>query len=140
MRFFFCRFLSECAIGLYVAVVFIVALRPFHLDFIFSKIQIGGIYGEVCTKKGIYQGKRRLCGIVLSRFLPPQANRPKLHGQAKSPTPTSSGGLPEAPQGAFDTCAPERRVSQALLLATAKKRLLHYLLFLTLLTVLQCTS
>ena len=59
---------------------------------------------------------------------------------AKSPTPTSSGGLPEAPQGAFDTCAPERRVSQALLLATAKKRLLHYLLFLTLLTVLQCTS
>ena len=39
---------------------------------------------------------------------------------AKSPTPTSSGGLQEAPQGAFNTCAPERRVSQALLLATAK--------------------
>ena len=48
--------------------------------------------------------------------------------------------MPEAPQGAFDTCAPERRVSQALLLATAKKRLLRYLLFLTLLTALQCTK
>ena len=59
---------------------------------------------------------------------------------AKSPTPTSSGGLQEAPQGAFNTCAPERRVSQALLLATAKKRLLHYLLFVTLLTALQYTS
>lgn len=58
----------------------------------------------------------------------------------KSPTPTSSGGLQEAPQGAFNTCAPERRVSQALLLATAKKRLLHYLLFVTLLTALQYTS
>ena len=58
----------------------------------------------------------------------------------KSPTPTSSGGLPEAPQGAFDTCSPKRRVSQALLLAAAKKRLLHYLLFLNLLTAPQCTS
>ena len=49
---------------------------------------MGGIYGEVCTKKGIYQGKRRLCGIVLSRFLPPQANRPELHGQEGIKTPT----------------------------------------------------
>lgn len=58
----------------------------------------------------------------------------------KSPTPTSSGGLERAPQGAFITCAPERRVSQAFLLASAKKRILHYLLFLTLLTVLRYIS
>lgn len=26
---------------------------------------MGGIYGEICTKKGIYQRKWRLCGIIL---------------------------------------------------------------------------
>ncbi len=58
--------------------------------FTFSKIQIGGRYGEVCTKKGIYQKGWRLCGAVLSRFLPPQASRPELHGQAVYPR----AGLP----------------------------------------------
>ena len=36
---------------------FIAALRPLHLDFSISKIQMGGTYGEVCTKKSIYQRK-----------------------------------------------------------------------------------
>lgn len=27
---------------------------------------MGGIYGEICTKKGIYQRKWRLCGIILA--------------------------------------------------------------------------
>lgn len=44
--------------------------------------------------------------------------------------------LDKAPQGATITCTPKRRVLQALLLATAKKRLPHYLLFLILPTVL----
>ena len=44
------------------------------------------------------------------------------------------------PQGAFVTCTPERRELQALLLATARKRLLHYLLFLILLPALLYTS
>ena len=55
LRFFFCRFLSDYAAELYV--VFIAAPRPLHLDFSISKIQMGGTYGEVCTKKGIYQRK-----------------------------------------------------------------------------------
>lgn len=45
-----------------------------------------------------------------------------------------------APQGAFVACSPQRRVLQALLLATATKRLLHYLLSLILPTVLLHTS
>ena len=48
---------------------------PLHLDFYISKIQIGGISGEIRTKKSIYQRKRRLCGTVLYGFLPPQASR-----------------------------------------------------------------
>ena len=31
---------------------------------------MGGIYGEICTKKGIYQRKWRLCGIILHGVLP----------------------------------------------------------------------
>ena len=58
---------------------------PLHLDFYISKIQMGGIYGEVCTKKSIYQRKRRLCGIILHGLLPPQASRPDLYGQAVYP-------------------------------------------------------
>ncbi len=45
---------------------------PLHLDFYISKIQMGGIYGEICTKKGIYQRKWRLCGIILHGVLPLQ--------------------------------------------------------------------
>ena len=47
LRFFFCRFLSDYAAGLYL--VFVVVLRPLHLDFNISKIQIGG------KKNGIQQ-------------------------------------------------------------------------------------
>ena len=67
MRFFICRFLSECAAGLFL--VFIAAPRPLHLDFSISKIQMGGTYGEVCTKKSIYQRKQCLCGIILYGLL-----------------------------------------------------------------------
>jgi len=38
---------------------------PSYLDFYISKIQMGGTYGEVCTKKSIYQRKWQLCGTVL---------------------------------------------------------------------------
>ena len=55
---------------------------PLHLDFYISKIQIGGISGEIRTKKSIYQRKRRLCGTVLYGFLPPQASRQGIYGQA----------------------------------------------------------
>ncbi|RBT46500.1 hypothetical protein EB20_02543 [Enterococcus hirae] len=58
---------------------------PLHLDFYISKIQIGGRYGEIRTKKGIYQRKRRLCGTVLYGLLPPQGSRPDLSGQAVHP-------------------------------------------------------
>ena len=37
---------------------------------------MGGIYGEICTKKGIYQRKWRLCGIILHGVLPLQGIRP----------------------------------------------------------------
>ncbi len=50
----------------------------FHLERIAPDKKIGNHIHEK-------QGKRRLCGIVLSRFLPPQASRPKLHGQAIYP-------------------------------------------------------
>lgn len=43
---------------------------------------MGGIYGEICTKKGIYQRKWRLCGIILHGVLPLQGIRPDLYGQA----------------------------------------------------------
>ena len=46
---------------------------------------MGGTYGEVCTKKSIYQREWRLCGAVLYGLLPPQASRPELHGQAVYP-------------------------------------------------------
>ena len=52
LRFFFCRFLSECSAGL--VLVWAVVRRPLYLDFSISKIQMGGTYGEVCTKKSIY--------------------------------------------------------------------------------------
>ena len=42
---------------------------------------MGGIYGEICTKKGIYQRKWRLCGIILHGVLPLQGIRPDLYGQ-----------------------------------------------------------
>ena len=58
---------------------------PLHLDFYISKIQIGGISGEIRTKKSIYQRKRRLCGTVLYGFLPLQGIRPDLYGQAVYP-------------------------------------------------------
>ena len=58
---------------------------PLHLDFYISKIQIGGISGEIRTKKSIYQRKRRLCGTVLYGFLPPQASRQGIYGQAVYP-------------------------------------------------------
>ena len=37
-----------------------------------SKIQMGGTYSEIRTEKGIYQGKRQICGTVLYGLLPPQ--------------------------------------------------------------------
>ena len=63
---------------------------PLHLDFYISKIQIGGISGEIRTKKSIYQRKRRLCGTVLYGFLPPQASRQGIYGQAVYPRPRLS--------------------------------------------------
>lgn len=45
-----------------------------------SKIQMGGTYSEIRTEKGIYQGKRQICGTVLYGFLPPQGIRPDLYG------------------------------------------------------------
>ena len=38
MRFFFCRFLSECAVGLYLLLA--VAPHPLHLDFTFQKFRL----------------------------------------------------------------------------------------------------
>ena len=52
MRFFFCRFLLESAVGLFL--ICGVVLRLSIWIFYISKIQMGGIYGEICTKKGIY--------------------------------------------------------------------------------------
>ena len=66
---------------------------PLHLDFYISKIQIGGISGEIRTKKSIYQRKRRLCGTVLYGFLPPQASRQGIYGQAVYPRPRLSACL-----------------------------------------------
>ncbi len=90
--FFFCRFLSECASGLILLLA--VVRRPLHLDFYIFKIQMGGTYGEVCTKKSIYQRKQCLCGVIPYGFLPPQANRPELHGQAVYPRAGLSDGFP----------------------------------------------
>ena len=61
MRFFFCRFLSDYAAGLYL--VFVVVLRPLHLDFNISKIQIGG------KKDGIQQrtGEQEMAYLERSR-------------------------------------------------------------------------
>ena len=36
--------------------------------FTFSKIQMGGTYGEVCAKKSIYQRKRQLCELSYRDF------------------------------------------------------------------------
>ena len=33
-----------------------------------SKIQMGGTYSEIRTEKGIYQGKRQICGTVYTDF------------------------------------------------------------------------
>ena len=74
MRFFFCRFLLESAVGLFL--ICGVVLRLSIWIFYISKIQMGGIYGEICTKKGIYQRKWRLCGIILHGVLPLQGIRP----------------------------------------------------------------
>lgn len=49
MRFFFCRFLLESAVGLFL--ICGVVLRLSIWIFYISKIQMGGIYGEICTKK-----------------------------------------------------------------------------------------
>lgn len=76
MRFFFCRFLLESAVGLFL--ICGVVLRLSIWIFYISKIQMGGIYGEICTKKGIYQRKWRLCGIILHGVLPLQGIRPDL--------------------------------------------------------------
>ena len=79
MRFFFCRFLLESAVGLFL--ICGVVLRLSIWIFYISKIQMGGIYGEICTKKGIYQRKWRLCGIILHGVLPLQGIRPDLEVQ-----------------------------------------------------------
>ena len=67
---FLCRFLLESAVGLFL--ICGVVLRLSIWIFYISKIQMGGIYGEICTKKGIYQRKWRLCGIILHGVLPLQ--------------------------------------------------------------------
>ena len=77
MRFFFCRFLLESAVGLFL--ICGVVLRLSIWIFYISKIQMGGIYCEICTKKGIYQRKWRLCGIILHGVLPLQGIRPDLY-------------------------------------------------------------
>ena len=63
LRFFFCRFLSEYAAGLFPLLAAVRRLS--HLDFSILKIQMGGTYGEIRTKKSIYQREWRLCGAVL---------------------------------------------------------------------------
>ena len=83
LRFFLCRFLLESAVGLFL--ICGVVLRLSIWIFYISKIQMGGIYGEICTKKGIYQRKWRLCGIILHGVLPLQGIRPDLYGQAVYP-------------------------------------------------------
>ena len=80
---FLCRFLLESAVGLFL--ICGVVLRLSIWIFYISKIQMGGIYGEICTKKGIYQRKWRLCGIILHGVLPLQGIRPDLYGQAVYP-------------------------------------------------------
>ena len=51
MRFFFCRFLQEYVVRQFLALDAVHRLPIW----IFKKIQIGGTYGEIRTKKGIYQ-------------------------------------------------------------------------------------
>ena len=51
---------------------------------------MGGIYGEICTKKGIYQRKWRLCGIILHGVLPLQGIRPDLEAQGEVTERTDS--------------------------------------------------
>ena len=80
---FFCRFLLESAIGLLVVLGVVRHLSIWILNI--SKIQMGGTYSEIRTEKGIYQGKRQICGTVLYGFLPPQGIRPDLYGQAVIP-------------------------------------------------------
>lgn len=58
---------------------------PLHLDFLHFKNSDGRYLKEICTKKGIYQRKWRLCGIILHGVLPLQGIRPDLYGQAVYP-------------------------------------------------------
>ncbi|MBR3604625.1 MAG: hypothetical protein IKL52_01190, partial [Candidatus Gastranaerophilales bacterium] len=51
LRFFFCRFLLESAVGLFL--ICGVVLRLSIWIFYISKIQIGGQYGEIRTKKDL---------------------------------------------------------------------------------------
>lgn len=51
---------------------------------------MGGIYGEICTKKGIYQRKWRLCGIILHGVLPLPGIRPDLEAQGEVTERTDS--------------------------------------------------
>ena len=83
LRFFFCRFLLESAVGLFL--ICGVVLRLSHLDFLHFKIQMGGIYGEICTKKGIYPEKVAAMWNILHGVLPLQGIRPDLYGQAVYP-------------------------------------------------------
>ena len=80
----FAVFLLSFFIGIYRRVVSDMQCRspPLHLDFYSSKIQMGGINGEIRTEKSIYQRKWRLCGTILHGLLPPQASRLDLYGQA----------------------------------------------------------
>ena len=79
----FAVFLLSFFIGIYRRVVSDMRCRspPLHLDFYSSKIQMGGINGEIRTEKSIYQRKWRLCGTILHGLLP-QASRLDLYGQA----------------------------------------------------------
>lgn len=85
---FLCRFLLESAVGLFL--ICGVVLRLSIWIFYISKIQMGGIYGEICTKKGIYQRKWRLCGIILHGVLPLQGIRPDLEAQGEVTERTDS--------------------------------------------------
>ncbi|HEC1670024.1 TPA: hypothetical protein R1606_001069 [Campylobacter jejuni] len=78
----------ESAVGLFL--ICGVVLRLSIWIFYISKIQMGGIYGEICTKKGIYQRKWRLCGIILHGVLPLQGIRPDLEAQGEVTERTDS--------------------------------------------------
>lgn len=83
LRFFFCRSLSESITGLSMVLGIVHRFSIWILNI--SKVQTGGQYGEVRTKKSTYQGKGQICKTVLHGFLLPQRVWPDLYGQTIYP-------------------------------------------------------